>query len=181
MTDAQAIPIRLNVELIQQAREVVAKLGTRYGESPAPGQSTAGAHFRHIVDHYQVLLAGLESGRVDYYTRARDPELEASPDRMASALSNIEGTIQGLGADLDKPLRVDTGGAAHEGGEARWAVSSVRRELAFVLSHTLHHMATIASVARTLGVDLDASVGVAHSTAAHRSRASAAQASAGAD
>ncbi len=175
MTDAQSIPIRLNVELIQQAKEVVARLGTQYGKPPAPGRSAAGAHCRHIVDHYQAFLAGVESGRVDYYTRARDPELEASPDRITSTLSAIQETLRGLGPDLDKPLLVDTGGAAHEGGEARWAASSVRRELAFVLSHTLHHMATIASVARTLGVDLDASVGLAHSTVAYQARASAAQ------
>ena len=161
-------PVRLNTELLDQARAVAAAFGDRYATPPAPGQSAAGTHFRHVVDHYRAVLAGTASGRVDYYSRARDPLLETDPVAMAEALSAIQAEIVSLTGRLDESLLVDTGGPDGGDGEAGWAGSSIRRELAFVLSHTLHHLATIAAIARTLEVPLDGPVGVAHSTLARQ-------------
>ena len=44
------------------------------------------------------------------------------------------------------------------------AVSSVARELQFLVSHTVHHDALIAAAARHLGVDVDSCYGIAPST-----------------
>lgn len=162
-------PIRLNLELIDQAKGVVSAFGTRYATRPAPGESAAGTHFRHVVDHYQALLSGLASGRVDYYARARDPVLENDPEAMEEALSVLQSEIEALTGRVDEAIHVDTGGPDRGDGDAGWAPSSVRRELAFVLSHTLHHLATIAAIARTLDVALEGPVGMAHSTLARQS------------
>ena len=167
-------PIRLNLELLDQAIGVTAALRSEYATPPAPGQSSAGTHFRHVVDHYRAFLSALASGRVDYYARQRDPVLENDPEAMREALTAIRDEISELAPRLDDPLRVATGGPDHADGESGWAPSSVRRELAFVLSHTLHHMATVASIARALDVALDGSVGVAHSTLARQAAAAAA-------
>lgn len=163
MSDYPA-PIRLNLELIDQAKGVASAFGRHYSSPPAPGESPAGTHFRHVVDHYRALLSGLATGRVDYYARARDAVLENDPGAMEKALSAIQSEIEALTRRVDEAVYVDTGGPDQGDGEAGWATSSVRRELAFVLSHTLHHLATIAAIARTLDVDLAGPVGMAHST-----------------
>lgn len=161
-------PIQLNLDLIDQARAVTSAFGERYATPPRPGESAAGTHFRHVVDHYRALLSGLESGRVDYYTRARDPVLEQDPKAMAEALAAVRGGVEASVHRVDESLLVDTGGPNQADGEARWATSSLRRELAFVLSHTLHHLATIAAIAQTLDVALEGPVGIAHSTLARQ-------------
>lgn len=162
------MPIQLNLEILDQAVEVISALGGRYSTPPAHGQSPAGTHLRHVVDHYRAFLAAVDSGRVDYYARRRDPVLESDPGAMEAALIALKDDITELTGRLDDPLLVATGGPEHADGASGWAASSVRRELSFVLSHTLHHMATIAAIARTLDVPLDDSVGVAHSTLARQ-------------
>jgi uncharacterized damage-inducible protein DinB len=53
--------------------------------------------------------------------------------------------------------------------------TTVGRELVFVLSHTVHHNALIAVMARTLGVSVPDRFGYAPSTLAHLERPACAQ------
>jgi uncharacterized damage-inducible protein DinB len=53
--------------------------------------------------------------------------------------------------------------------------TTVGRELAFVLSHTVHHNALIAVMARTLGVPVPDLFGYAPSTIAHLEKAACAR------
>ncbi|MGI9627955.1 MAG: DinB family protein [Longimicrobiales bacterium] len=165
----QAVPLRLNLDLLEQAAAAAKDLASIY-ETPLPGgRSSIGTHMRHVVDHYDCLLSGLAEGRIDYYTRNRDSLLESDSRRVVSAFERIRDTLADVNfPSLDTPLEVGTGGPDQEDGERGWAPSSVRRELAFVLSHTLHHLAMIRGMALELGVDLGGQVGVAHSTLKHR-------------
>lgn len=166
---ARAIPVRLNLELLDQASAALVRLASVYGKPLPGGRSSIGAHMRHVVDHYDCLLLGVASGRVDYYTRNRDSALESDTSRVTEAFERIQDALTDPGfPSLDKPLKVSTGGPEGADGEAGWASSSVRRELAFVLSHTLHHLAMIRGMAMELGVDLGPALGVAHSTLKHR-------------
>ena len=61
--------------------------------------------------------------------------------------------------------------SASEAGSAEaydWTASTVGRELAYLLSHTIHHYALIRLLAYDHGVRLDAEFGVAPSTLKHR-------------
>ena len=163
-----ATVLRLNLALLDQAEAAIRALSDHYRTPPSPDQSPVGAHVRHVIDHYSSFFLGIESGKVDYYTRERDPRLEADPDAAVEALRTVKERLSRSSDLLGRPLAVDTGGPEHEGGEARWAPSSVQREMAFVLSHTLHHMAIIRMAAHQLGVELHGDLGVAHSTLAHK-------------
>ena len=119
-----------------------------------------------MIDHYDCFFGGLETGRVDYYSRKRDPQVESDPSRAVEALRRVQAQVLTTQGRLDDPLEVDTGGPDSGDGQAGWAASSVRRELAFVLSHTLHHLAQIRGMAIELGIELGEDFGVAHSTLA---------------
>ena len=165
----QAVPLRLNLDLLEQASAAAMDLASVYEKPLAGGRSSIGTHMRHVVDHYDCLISGLADGRIDYYTRNRDHLLESDSRRVVSAFERIRDALQDANfPSLDTPLKVGTGGPDQEDGEPGWATSSVRRELAFVLSHTLHHLAMIRGMALELGVDLGGQVGVAHSTLKHR-------------
>lgn len=159
-----------NSNLLRQGRELVAGLSDEdYAEADPPVfTSSAGAHLRHVLDHYDSILEGARCGRVDYYERKRDPATET--DR-AVALARIGSTDKGLTALLgsergDLLLRVSA-----EDADAT-IPTTLARELHFALSHTVHHYALIALACRHRGRALPDDFGVASSTLAHRRKLS---------
>lgn len=143
--------------------ELVAKLaGPDFSRAVTPCDAGIGAHVRHVLDHYDALLRGVQTGVVDYDARARCPETETDAE---TALDRIAFARQALRALADQagelPLSVclDCGT-----GGTRPAPSTLARELQFLVSHTVHHDALIAAAARALGVATAAGFGVAPST-----------------
>jgi hypothetical protein len=72
--------------------------------------------------------------------------------------------------ERDVEIRMDTG----EGDERPWTRSTVRRELQFLLSHTVHHYALIAMICHRHQRPVESDFGVAPSTLNYRRRAAAA-------
>lgn len=135
----------------------------------AHGHHTLGKHVRHIIDHYGALLNGLKRGAqaIDYEARRRDEALEQWPQKAADRLAAIEVSLSVLATrsapeslSLDYPLDEDR----------LSLLSSLARELAFLTSHTIHHMAIIALLAEQVGIGLPASFGVHPSTLRHWQR-----------
>ena len=131
--------------------------------------STIGGHVRHNLDHFLCLKSGLASGRVDYDARDRDEFLETNPEYAASKMEELITFTHSLESEnLDQPLQVKMdSGAGHE-EDAHWSQSSLRRELQFLISHTIHHYALIATLCTREGLDLPAEFGVAPSTLRYR-------------
>jgi uncharacterized damage-inducible protein DinB len=162
--------IHANIILLRQGLALLGKLNPDAYATPVPAcfHSTPGAHFRHVIDHYQGLFRDLADGRLDYERRARSPDLEASPMCAAEALQGIMDGLSSLPAQADRPLalRAETSGLARP----EWAATSLRRELEFILSHTVHHYALIAVMCRLLGIETDPEFGLAPSTLRHLDR-----------
>lgn len=139
---------------------------------PPMYRSGIGPHFRHCLDHFSSFLDGSASGRVDYDSRARDPRVES--DR-AHAAALIRELIRRLGefdpARLDQDVlsKTDCGGQEPE----PWSRSTHKRELQFLVSHTVHHYALIALIARHQGVEPPPTFGMAPSTLRHEEEMSA--------
>jgi hypothetical protein len=149
-------------DLLTDTARVVAQLAPEeYTDSHVPGISgSIGGHVRHCLDHVRALELGIERGLVDYDARRRDIGIER--EREAAALSLLQ-TIpdEALGRMVVVRTLVAIDGPVVE------AVSSVARELAFVVSHTIHHNAQIALLAHRLGSSrLPRRFGVAPSTPA---------------
>jgi hypothetical protein len=128
-------------------------------------RGAVGAHFRHVLDHYVSFFEGLDGGLVDYDRRSRDRALERDRGLCQGCLGAFVRRLEGLAVDGEEALLLTAlGGAAHEGGQAVPGTSSVSRELQFLASHTVHHYAIIAVIARLFGVEPGDEFGVAPST-----------------
>lgn len=141
--------------------------GKLYGcNDPVRFGSGAGKHMRHILDHYASFLEGL-GGKVNYDARERDTRLE---EDHAYAITKTRGIISGLEKLLDQPERLDrpVQVISNEGELAEddtpWSRSTLKRELQFLLSHTVHHYALIALILRIQGFETPQEFGVAPST-----------------
>jgi hypothetical protein len=169
----EAQPARDNIRFIQQGIQLIRRLDDEsYTRSKGVSfRGGVGAQFRHCFDFYACFLNGLDTNRVDYGSRERDTRV--ATDRR-HALAEAERIIARLG-ELD-PTAVDivlevcsdvpaTGDAASVRSR-----STIRRELQFLTSHTIHHYALVVSLLALQGIELGpefAEFGVAPSTLAH--------------
>lgn len=133
--------------------------------SDRPRAAGVGPHFRHCLDFYRCFLRDLESGRIDYDLRDRGPELETS---ISAAIAAVETIVAEL-VSIDEHQAMRTIEVHHdevpgEGVGTSWQHSTVARELRFLASHTVHHYALIAYLARELGIEPGDEFGVAPAT-----------------
>lgn len=160
-----------NIALLRQGLALIERLDPAlYAGSGEPPGRGVGAQMRHALDHYTSLLTGAGAGTIDYDVRERDPRLETSTE---AAMMRIVELMDGLAAldraTLDRPAVLRTG-ADEEVATAETSPSSVRRELHFLLSHTVHHYALIAMILARVGIEVEPEFGVAPSTLRHWAR-----------
>lgn len=165
-----------NLACLEQSLELLSRLDSEQYNAPCPScfNSTVGGHIRHNVDHYLSFAQGLSSGRIDYDARLRNSRIEQDADYAASVLREIQGDLKALESmDLRRTVEIKMDcGSVVEDADA-WSPSSLRRELQFLLSHTVHHFALIAVICQHHGVVLAKHFGVAPSTLKHKQTASA--------
>lgn len=170
--DSAAVPAIDLGGLVAENRQVLDQLcrflaglsAAAYGRPLAPGgRQSLGKHVRHIIDHYEALLAAVPGGRLDYEHRPRETWPERCPREARRRLEAIAAALEVLGdcpgsLTLAYPL---------EGGGLRHLDTSLGRELAFLTSHSIHHMALLGLLAEGLGVALPESFGIHPSTLRH--------------
>ncbi|HVU36895.1 MAG TPA: DinB family protein [Opitutales bacterium] len=127
--------------------------------------NSVGGHMRHNLDHFTCLLAGLPAARVDYDARTRDKLVETDPRHAAGRLDEVSRELDALDlATLARELAIKMDSGSELTEEQAWARSTTRREVQFLLSHTIHHYALVAVMCHRLGVALEPNFGVAPST-----------------
>lgn len=164
--------LQFNVDVLEQAVGLVAW----FGQGGGPDYSTpVGAHLRHVIEHYEALLAPSDPGFVDYDQRPRDRELERQPVVALNRLKALQGLLRRTtDARLNAPLQVrGLGGLAGEFGFA--VTSSIGRELVFVATHAIHHYALLKTHGERHGIPLDPGFGRAPATVAHERTANPAR------
>jgi uncharacterized damage-inducible protein DinB len=124
-----------------------------------------GAHVRHCLDHVCALERGIAIGEVCYDHRERQTvveyEVQLAASRLQRAISRIGSLEDRL---LDRPLTLRAR-VSEEGLEVR-VPTSAGRELAFVISHTIHHSALIAVLLEQSELDVPSRLGMAPTTCA---------------
>lgn len=164
MPDAHPDPLAGCLEVCRRCRDLVA--AARDADPEASSYPALGPHLRHCLDHMTALVRGSADGVVDYDARDRDPAIERSPERFLSALTEVERRLEALsGDDLTRTLEVHQ--LASSDASPSRVRSTLARELVFVSSHTIHHLALMLHLARSRGVVVDEGLGVAFSTAAY--------------
>lgn len=127
--------------------------------------SSAGSHIRHIIDHYQSIISGLETGIIDYDLRLRGSKVEESSQLAIEKLNAIEIWMKSLSADnLNKIITLSTE-ISTRNRAVQVVQTTVARELIFAGSHAVHHYAMIAQITFAQTTTASTSFGIAPATA----------------
>jgi hypothetical protein len=126
--------------------------------------ASIGQHARHIIELFQCLEQGYESGVINYEKRKRDYKIETDKNFAVQLLKDIYHR-------LEKP-NIELMMEAEDYEDTATSVSiltNYHRELAYNLEHTIHHMALIrVGINEVSSVLLPDEFGVAYSTIKHR-------------
>lgn len=125
--------------------------------------SSVGQHVRHIIEMFQCLENGYQSGTVNYENRKRDRQIETDKQFAIDLLKKIH---DGLGKP-DKGLALE--GVYNDDSDQLMSFpTNYYREIVYNLEHTIHHMALIRVGLRELkNIELPESFGVASATVKH--------------
>ncbi|GET24401.1 DinB family protein [Prolixibacter sp. NT017] len=129
--------------------------------------SSVGQHIRHILEFYLLLVSGSFSGIISYDKRQRDKQIEENP---LIALETIDRLLKGIDTlDLGQTVKFE-GDFTTDGSHDNFTASSVGRELAYCIEHSIHHQAIIKAGLIGLGLSAltDEDFGVAYSTIRYR-------------
>jgi len=143
--DRAVVPVEALSALLDDVSAVLMQVDIDgYLARPAGGVSgSVGAHVRHLLDHVSAFVETGCAGELCYDHRQRGTSVEADP---AEALSQIYRLQLGLERIAVRPQAEPVLVRSHLDRQGRSIASwsTLGRELAFVMSHTIHHQAIIA-------------------------------------
>ena len=124
----------------------------QYGNnSTAPYYSSIGVHMRHILDVFDCIFRGLESGEVDLSDRQRNELAETRVNFGIHYFEEIIKKLEGIrGKDLNQMIAVkDDLGMGMETANYTLAAALIQAH-----SHAIHHFASIGYIISHLGISL---------------------------
>jgi len=164
------------IVLLHQLSEVIENLTDRQYAMKPVGivDSSIGGHVRHCLDHVSSFLDAVDTGNLNYDHRRRNTSIETSRSAALARVDELIAQLRDLRSDFvdqsctlqillspdEPPISVNT---------------TLGRELAYAVSHTIHHNALIDIMLRILGHAPPAGFGYAPSTIAHERRRQCAQ------
>jgi hypothetical protein len=126
--------------------------------------ATIGQHTRHIIELLQCLLSGYDKGVVNYDDRKRDPLLETDMDVAMTVIATLKNEI----SKTDKQLLLIASYCIEKNAHTE-LVTTYKRELAYNLEHTIHHLALMKTAFIEFGIEnYTADFGVAYATIQYR-------------
>jgi uncharacterized damage-inducible protein DinB len=130
--------------------------------------ASIGGHYRHCLDHFNILLEAAAAGDLDYDHRERGTLVENDRFAALNATRELRAAYEKLNPDfLARQLNV-TCKTRYAMGSSQVSPSTVGREVMYAVAHAVHHYALIGVMAGIMGVKLPAGFGVAPSTLKHQ-------------
>jgi uncharacterized damage-inducible protein DinB len=125
--------------------------------------NTLGKHVRHIIEFFEILIVGSSSGVINYDKRKHASEFEISRAAALQKLQQLARDVEKIANDKEVHLEVSY---VDTDASAVMIKSSVERELAYNIEHTIHHMAIIKIAIQTVypAIEVDRNFGLAYST-----------------
>ncbi|MGH6827736.1 MAG: DinB family protein [Rhizomicrobium sp.] len=147
--------------------------GDYEGESSQAPETTIGAHYRHSLEHFQMIFEAVAGDEIDYDRRARDPVLERERSSALALTQVLRQRARFLhAAQLQQPIVVRCQTGYGEPVSAA-ALSSFGREAMYVIFHAIHHYALIAMICAGRGIAVPGNFGMAPSTLRYRRQSAA--------
>jgi hypothetical protein len=134
----------------------------------APHSASIGQHYRHVLDHFMCLADGIAAGIVDYDRRSRNHELETDLDaarETTALLSDLFGNLSDSQISAGYRVLYSVG---YSSDAAQEIDTVLAREIAFCVSHAIHHFAIIRLACSHFSIQLPEEFGVAPSTLKYR-------------
>ena len=119
--------------------------------STAPYYSSIGIHMRHVLDVFDCILRGLETGMIDLSDRKRNELAETHVEMGIDYFSEVkERLLQLESQDLDRVVQVkDDLGLGMVTANYTLAAALIQAH-----SHAIHHFASIGYIISQLGISL---------------------------
>lgn len=140
--------INSQIEILTQAQSYLTTVSyAEYNEIIKPNFiSAAGAHIRHIIDHYQAIIASEETQLINYDTRSRGTSIETNPAIANAKIKEIIPWLKQLTpVQLQQKVSLSTE-VSISTKEIHIVQTTLARELIFVASHAVHHYAMISQI-----------------------------------
>ena len=101
----------------------------------ALSNATIGQHTRHIIELYQCLVAGYQTGEINYDDRKRNTLYETNIVAAADIIKEIQLNLE----QPDKPVKI----FCQSEDDSICIESNYYREVLYNLEHCIHHQALI--------------------------------------
>lgn len=108
--------------------------------------ASPGGHVRHCLDHIRALCDGVADRTIRYDRRERGTAIEQERAAALAEITRLRTAVLAL-APLPINLRLQIELLPSRHAPLLLAESTLARELAFVLSHTIHHNALVRAMA----------------------------------
>jgi hypothetical protein len=153
------------IENLRDLQSLIKQMSADEFSKPLPvlSFSSIGQHVRHILELYLALEKGHESGIINYDKRKRSTEMEKDPILASDITDHIIEKLKIWDHDHFMAMEGDFG----TGGEGSLKINtSLFREMAYNLEHSIHHQALIKIGCNSmdLGNLIDENFGVAPAT-----------------
>ena len=154
----------LRERLDEMMRLVLTLPAEAYCARPSRVSGSIGAHVRHVLDHVSSLVAANPLSVLSYDHRRRGTAVETRPGDAVREMMRLDAALERWGGRvLEDPVAVAAITSTEGRSVTGW--STLARELAFVMHHTIYHQAIVALLLERLGAELpDYRFGYAPST-----------------
>jgi hypothetical protein len=162
-------------DILSQIAELLGRLTPEQYATAAGdifANATIGGHVRHTLDHIAAIAPKASpipaiGASVDYELRARGTLVEADPKAAQAEALRLRALFnQAPSSHADQVLSVRV--LASRDGSLLTVNSTFAREMAFALSHTIHHCAILRIMLASSGIRTPAHFGFAPATLAHQ-------------
>jgi uncharacterized damage-inducible protein DinB len=125
--------------------------------------NTIGKHVRHILEFFGLLVEGASAGIINYDKRKHEPLFETNTAATLKRIEELMDLVGQLHTGNEVYLEVSY---AKSDADSVKIKSSVERELAYNIEHSIHHMAIIKIAIQTVfpNIQVAENFGVAYST-----------------
>lgn len=137
-------------------------------ESHSPWMSGVGKHFRHLIDFYDRFLDQFPV--INYDLRNRNCEIEKNKSAAEKKLIYFIETLQSFKhKDINQEIDLYNGDIPMSQNVEK-VISTLGRELRYLIEHTVHHFAIIAMFLKHYGYSVPNGFGIAQSTLDYEAR-----------
>jgi hypothetical protein len=133
-------------------------------------RDSIGGHLRHCLEHITCFVMGLEEGLIDYDLRVRSADLENNRTLFRRALQKTMQDLESIPSDIAENT-IQVRQIQNPGDAPKDMGTTVERELVFLSSHLVHHLALVVYICRDEGIEVPSDFALAFSTSAYRAAA----------